>query len=397
MKDHLLDWLNAIPFVPSHYCRKSDTYAEKKFIYPGKNLTTLYQEYCSSAEAINLKPASDCYFNVRFKELNLSVFRPRKDLCDLCISAKEGNISPEEHAMHINEKDLAQNEKKVDKECSDIDTSVWTMDLQCVLLCPKTNASTMYYKQKLQVHNLTIYNLKTKEAFCHVWTEVDGDMSSEMFSFIQYSHFKNYILKNRNINNLIIWSDGCGYQNRNVCVSNTFIHLANEFNINISQKFLVSGHTQMECDSMHSLIERKIVTDIYTPRDYIIIMKTARINPFPFSVNEICYNDVTRLNGQYLQSIRPGRKVGDPTVHSLRGLMYTKDRQVLYKLTFHENSSWQNLPQRINWPNVPYSFVRLFESPIKLRESKFRDLMSMKSILPKNVHSFYDNLPFEPK
>ena len=38
----------------------------------------------------------------------------------------------------------------------------------------------------------------------------------------------------------------------------------------------------MECDSMHSTIERKIVADIFTPKEYVIILHTARIKMFSF-------------------------------------------------------------------------------------------------------------------
>lgn len=39
----------------------------------------------------------------------------------------------------------------------------------------------------------------------------------------------------------------------------------------------------MECDSAHSLIERKIKgTDIFLPSDFIKITQNARLNPKPF-------------------------------------------------------------------------------------------------------------------
>ena len=48
-----------------------------------------------------------------------------------------------------------------------------------------------------------------------------------------------------------------------------------------TQKYLVAAHTKMECDSMRGTIEHKIVTDNLTPRDYVIILQTARIRPSP--------------------------------------------------------------------------------------------------------------------
>ena len=51
--------------------------------------------------------------------------------------------------------------------------SVWTMNVQAVLLCPNSNASATYCKTKLALHNFTLYYLKIKEGYCYVrrWRE----------------------------------------------------------------------------------------------------------------------------------------------------------------------------------------------------------------------------------
>jgi len=57
---------------------------------------------------------------------------------------------------------------------------------------------------------------------------------------------------------IIIYSDGCGHQNRNCVMSNALPQYSIAKNVVIEQKCLIKGHTQMECDSAHSLIERKL-------------------------------------------------------------------------------------------------------------------------------------------
>lgn len=73
-------------------------------------------------------------------------------------------------------KNLSANEK----------ISVWTVDVQAVLIYPKTKASTMYYKTKLQVHNYTCFNLGNKEGYCYPWKEHEGDLSAEVFAHLQF-------------------------------------------------------------------------------------------------------------------------------------------------------------------------------------------------------------------
>ena len=45
-----------------------------------------------------------------------------------------------------------------------------------------------------------------------------------------------------------LFSDGCGYQNRNVVLSNALLEFAKHRNITVIQKILECGHTQMVVD-----------------------------------------------------------------------------------------------------------------------------------------------------
>ena len=93
---------------------------------------------------------------------------------------------------------------------------------------------------------MTYYNLKTKEACNYLFDETNADLSSHMFAFLHHSLFSNFLVANPDVKRLIIYSDGCGYQNKCTNVSNAFAQLAAERQVEIQQKFLVSGHTQMD-------------------------------------------------------------------------------------------------------------------------------------------------------
>lgn len=207
--------------------------------------------------------------------------------------------------MHVNKKDEARKEKSSD-ESSNKDKSVWTMDLQAVLLCPKTQASCLYDQTKLQVHNFTLFDLCSKEGYCYIWDESEGDLSSDVLAHLQYHHFERVIKENPEIKEIVAWSDGCGYQNWNVTVANAYSELSRKHGILITQKYIIAGHTLMECDSMHSTIERKMTGDIITPRDYTIILQTARLKPKPYQVKVVKHYEIMKLNGSYFSSIRPG-------------------------------------------------------------------------------------------
>ncbi|WAR05978.1 LOW QUALITY PROTEIN: hypothetical protein MAR_021347, partial [Mya arenaria] len=63
---------------------------------------------------------------------------------------------------------------------------VITMDLQAVLLCPKLQASALYYHTKLACHNFTIMDISCKSVSCYFWTEVEGDLTASSFTSVYF-------------------------------------------------------------------------------------------------------------------------------------------------------------------------------------------------------------------
>ncbi|GFR85481.1 hypothetical protein ElyMa_002442300 [Elysia marginata] len=100
-KAYIVNWLKAIPTVPSHYCRKPSTYADKHFIFPGETLSSLHNDYQQDCLRDSVRAVERKYFTNVFKDLNMSFFHPRKDQCDKCISAKLGLVRREEHEAHV--------------------------------------------------------------------------------------------------------------------------------------------------------------------------------------------------------------------------------------------------------------------------------------------------------
>ena len=109
----------------------------------------LHAEYTAAATETKARVVGLTYFSNVFEDEKFSVFIPRKDQCDICVSAKHGNLNQAILDKHVQAKDEASAEKAKDKSAASDKISVWTMDMQAVLLCPKTKASSLYYKTKL--------------------------------------------------------------------------------------------------------------------------------------------------------------------------------------------------------------------------------------------------------
>lgn len=134
------------------------------------------------------------------------------------------------------------------------------MDLESALLCPLTNASSMYYKQKLQVHNFIIYYWPDHDATLYVWHESNGNVTANKFISCIVDYISNLSTEVKKITLLL---DGCNYQNRNKTLVSALCQVVKEKYIIIEQLYLCKGHKTMEADSVHFTLEK-----IYKPPIY---------------------------------------------------------------------------------------------------------------------------------
>lgn len=383
--EFLKSFLNSLPNMESHYCRSSSNKKYLETIWKSKNqLYHFYKDECKERGIASLSIAS---FSNSFSDMNFSLFKPKKDQCDVCLGFKTKNIDESVYIKHLDKKAAARDEKVRDKMEK---KWVFTVDLQSVLMAPMTKASAMYYKSKLVVHNFTIFDLKSLDGHCFLWHEGEGSLTANEFASIL-----NYFISNLDTvqgDEVIIYSDGCTYQNRNMTISNMFLLCSMTKKITIIQKFLEKGHTQMECDSMHSVIERKLRnTEIYTPAGYVSICKSARYKPRPYYVKYLHFDFFKKYSSlSFYNSIRPGFKKGDPQVTSIRCLKHNPTGTIEYKLNYSEE--WTLLPRRRN-ENGLTDITNLYKEPLKIEKRKFENLQALKAVIEKDYHSFYDQLP----
>lgn len=381
--DSVLTWLNLLPKIPSHHCRASTSRVYVDSSFNSKlHMHSVFKEWCNKTNNPIVERKKFCEL---LEQQKITIFKPRKDQCDLCVEFSNGNLSQVQYDLHVLMKDEARAAKQVAiSHCSD-STLVVTMDVQGVLLCPKLLVSKQYYKQKLQLHNFTIYISNSKEVHCYVWHEGDGSVTSNEF----VSCIMHFIKSNTKYTKIILISDGCTYQNRNRNLVSALSDYTKSVDIEVEQIYLEKGHTMMEVDSVHSILERLFKPPIYTPNDYISRMHQARPQQ-PFIIHHLDYTFFSNFQDlpNNFQSIRPGKKAGDPVVTDIRGLLY-KNGTVSYKLRHTDN--WTVLPQRRKKFNTE-SPIKLYDAPLKIEKPKFNALQSLKSCMHKDNHTFYDSL-----
>lgn len=389
LRDTVVEWLDLVPKVPSHYCRASSSrnYVDNSFISK-QNMYRIFKIWCSenSRSATHLKA-----FKQVLKEQKISIHTPRKDQCDICVGYKCGTVPELEYNAH-REKEKAGRAAKADmKSRANDENHIVTMDLQSVLTCPKLLASQSYYKLKMQLHNFTIYSLNDKKVSLYVWHESNGGVTANEFTSCVIDYLWSQVNSNPKIGLFVLISDGCNYQNRNKTLASALSDFAFEKKVTIQQLFLEKGHTMMEADSVHSTLEHYFYPPINSPSDYVARMRMARPHQ-PYNIKVLDYKFFKSYEQTTnISSIRPGKRVRDPTVTDLRIIKYLPDGKIYYSLDYSEN--FKELPtKRCNQPMKSYN-VQVYKQPIPISDDKFKHLQDLKSVIEADHHPFYDALP----
>jgi hypothetical protein len=379
-------FLSRLPTMPSHYCRKDTNLLYLEAGWTNRKLYDVYKSECQLGKIVSQK-----IFSRIFKQMNLSVFTPRKDQCDLCLGHKNGLIENNVYQEHIEQKDCAREAKAADKAASlkNPKLVVTTMDLQAVLLCPKSMSSATYYKRKLAVHNFTVYNVATKDTICYLWHEGEGGLEAHEFATMVVDFLESLPSDTEEV---ILWSDGCTYHNRNSTLASAiyqFITSNRNPNLReIHQKYLTRGHTQMECDSVHAAIESRARNiDIYTPTEWETVFRSARA-AHPYKVIPLSHA-FWKSFFPSISSIRPGKHVGDPTVTDLRHILYTRDGEVFYSLSHGTPVRPLNCRIKTRGSSAP---KQKYSSSISVA-NKLPDLLELcRMIVPTEHKQFYSQL-----
>lgn len=222
-KRFLINFLLELPKQPSHYVRKDTNklYLEQQVV----SFKLLFDLYKSTCNEKNQQSLGRMTFAKHFKEQNLALFSPKKDQCDMCLEHEHGNIDAEKWNRHIENKKKIRSEKEGDVERAKRgEIILLTMDLQAVKPAPYLNATAIYFKTKLSCHNFTVYDIATRQTTCYWFTEVDTDLSASTF----VSCITDYLLRHCVPKSLpvVIYSDGCTFQNRNALMANGLLNFS---------------------------------------------------------------------------------------------------------------------------------------------------------------------------
>lgn len=306
--------IESFEMIDSHYCRAS---SQKMYLEANLSITKMYQLYIEKCE----KPAKKCIYEKVFKnEYNIGFHKPKKDVCDKCYEySRKESLTEDETKIyqgHLLEKDICRSNRGLDRENSDPNHGIICYDLQKVFGLPKGNcsnflnvhefsiyfvignASSFYYKRKLNVYNLTatlILADKSKITYCAIWNEFYSGRSGNDIASALLQILSKVSGDYPQINRITLWSDSCVPQNRNRINSTAIKHFIASHSqiLQINQKFSEPGHSNIqEVDCVHSVIDKYLKNiEIYSPKHLIELLHKMDKQKTKLSIIEIQASD----------------------------------------------------------------------------------------------------------
>lgn len=207
----------------------------------------------------------------KFHKLKLCFKHPKVDTCHKC-DILQMQIKTAEHInedMLITSKndlnihkfyaDLGYSSKAEDKEISknSPEKECFSFDLQQCLPTQYFQSSVAFYIRQISTFNLTIHNNADGQSFNYTWHEATAGRGANEIASCLLTHLINN--SPNNVTEFTFYSDTYGGQNKNSHVSAMFLKIIHMLpSVIINHTFLVPGHTHMECDVDHSLIEKQV-------------------------------------------------------------------------------------------------------------------------------------------
>ena len=442
--DLVHEHIGTIPKMAAHYCRKD---SNRQYIDPQLTIPRLYELYLSwlkeksaasgaSSDDVLKNPVSERrYREIFVNDFNISPFHPKKDQCVLCeswknLSAAEKESRAEEKREHEQNKEDTKNFKAdVKSQCKQDPTHCMaTFDLEAILQLPCGQVSQLYYKRKLVVYNFTVYENPSSMGNCYLWTEVDGRKGSDEIGTCLLKYFQEIP---DSISKVDIFSDNCGGQNKNIQIVAACLYAVNTIDHlkEIQHTFLETGHTQMECDSMHSAIEHaKKHVKIHSIGQWEEILSMAR-RKNPYRVTRMQYSDFYDFKGLVRATVQnksldeAGQTVNWRKVRSLN-FKSCSESTVAYRYSLQDEYSQIDLSRgratRATFPTTAAASTRKsarkksrlvepsaetsgsaialqqkYKGLLPISKAKKKDLMDLcrSRVIDADYHAWYEALP----
>ena len=393
-------FLSSFPKYKSHY---SDS--ERVYFSPDLNRNKLYSLY---KDQMKDTAVSRPIFYKCFKEFNVAFYVPKADTCKFCDESNI-NIAQATNQLkttlqtrleeHHHEASTVRNNLKSAVEAAKSDPSVlvFTFDMQQTAPLPRLNTSVVFYKRQLWIYNTGIHTCHDDRGYMMLWLEGQGRKGSAEICSCIYEFLKNRDLLN--IRKIITFSDSCGSQNRNKTIICFIMYVCYFFNIDCwEHSYMESGHSYLPNDRGFGVISKraKLISTVYDLDQWIDVIKTARVKD-PFVIKEMAHKFVDVENLSSLRKYCP-TATDAPSKFNFLKLKWFRVKKnsdtVEYRLK--QDRPIFNLLYPLKNPcSILEQELKVVNRSVNISKEKYKDLMSMMSLIPDSFKDFYRNLPHD--
>ena len=396
VKEHI----QSFPRYSSHYSRQQAP--DRKYLNPGLNLRKLYIPYKELCQEKHEPPVKESFYRQIFNtSFNLSFHRPLTDTCITCdklqVVIEHGNIEAKTKAeldkeMHLRNAEAAQTAKRHASEAAKEDPShvAVCFDLQKMLPTPVLSCSRAYYARQLWTYNFCVHNLKDGNASMFMWNESQAtrgckEIASCLLKFISSLP--------SSVTHLTAFSDNAGGQNKSHFIVKFWLYVICNTNIQtLDHKFLVSGHSFMECDQNFGIIEKAKKNsdrEVFVPEDWETLVAKASKK---FMVERMNQEDFITLDSlkRFLKDTVPG-------IRKMQWLHFTKDKPwtLFYKENLGDIAEFSTMNLKTHQAGrdvLRFPELKLNEVQPKIKYKKYKNLQDLLPFVPPVHHAFYNSL-----
>lgn len=397
----VIDHINSFPKYSSHYSRAKNP--SKKYLSSDLNVQQMYDLYAEKIKKEGETPVKVTFYRHIFNtKFNLSFKKPLTDTCNKCDffenkikhgeNAKEVEESKIHKELHLRKADKTREAKtNAAKHAKDNPTTVKSIcfDLQKTLPTPVLTCNRVYYARQLWTYNLDIHDLGENQGFMFMWHEAEASRGSHEIGSCLLKYVEQLP---PSVKHLIAFSDNCGGQNKNQYISRFWMSIVQKTNIEtVDHKFLIPGHSYMECDQDFGMIEKskKKHQYVFVPDHWISAIAQANKK---FQVIRMSTKDFfsTESMNEYLKGSIDG-------ISQFQWLRFTKAEPLIvyYKTSLNEDLEFQKYdmakPKAGRRP-TSFTLKPLHEQPVAITTAKYKDLQSLLPFLPPIHHEFYKTL-----
>lgn len=269
--------VDRIPKSYSHYSfhRTNRLYFENTEL----NMLSLYKHFVKELEDNNLEKLSFGsfinYFNTNFK---ISFSKPKSDICDFCyLNMVIGNqyLSKSElEKLEKHQQDVLKYRFLKSELLNNFNYLLIEIDYSQNKPLPKLSVTKNFYSRNLWLYlfNLHVHNNKSKDTYFYHFIEGEFRKGSDSVASFIYDFLIKIDLDF--YEQIVIFSDACGGQNRNYLIMKFLCLMAIQFKKTILQVFPVRGHSYNVCDRNFANISKKVkkMQAIEVPKQYYDII-----------------------------------------------------------------------------------------------------------------------------